>query len=85
MLAKLNGLKSPTFDDYISDLAVMFDMYPTKDDRQLYEVRKAMALIDDLAAVADKLPELPREKKNKREGGVVNEPIREISSAGTSY
>lgn len=62
MLAKLTGLKMPTFDDYISDLAVMFDAYPTKDDRQLYEVRKAMALIDDLAAVADKLPELPREK-----------------------
>ena len=52
----------PNFEDYISDLAVMFDTYPTKDDRQLYEVRKAMALIDDLAAVADKLPELPREK-----------------------
>ena len=31
-------------------------------DQQLHEVRKAMALIDDLAAVADKLPELPREK-----------------------
>lgn len=65
MLAKFNGLKSPTFDDYINDLAVMFDMYPTKDDQQLHEVRKAMALIDDLAAVADKLPELPREKENK--------------------
>ena len=55
----------PSFDDYISDLAVMFDMYPTKDDQQLHEVRKAMALIDDLAAVADKLPELPREKGTK--------------------
>ncbi|MDD1380057.1 hypothetical protein [Limosilactobacillus reuteri] len=65
MLAKFTGLKGPTFDDYISDLAVMFDMYPTKDDQQLHEVRKAMALIDDLAAVADKLPELPR-KKDKR-------------------
>ena len=63
MLAKFNGLKSPTLDDYISDLAVMFDTYPTKDDRQLHEVRKAMALIDDLEAVADKLPELPREKE----------------------
>ena len=52
----------PNFDDYISDLTGMFDAYPTKDDQQLYEVRKAMALIDDLAAVADKLPELPREK-----------------------
>ena len=55
----------PNFDDYISDLAVMFDMYPTKDDRQLHEVRKAMALIDDLEAVADKLPELPREKDKR--------------------
>ena len=62
MLAKFNGLKSPTFDDYINDLAVMLDMYPTKNDQQLHEVRKAMALIDDLAAVADKLPELPRKK-----------------------
>lgn len=52
----------PTFDDYISDLAVMFDMYHAKNDQQLHEVRKAMALIDDLAAVADKLPGLPREK-----------------------
>ena len=65
MLAKIYGLKSLTFDDYISDLAVMFDMYPTKNDQQLHEVRKAMALIDDLAAVADKLPELPREKEVK--------------------
>lgn len=67
MLAKIYGLKSPTFDDYISDLAVMLDMYPTKDDRQLHEVRKAMALIDDLEAVADKLPELPRDKEVKHD------------------
>ena len=69
MLTKIYGLKSPTFDDYISDLAVMFDMYPTKNDRQLHEVRKAMALIDDLEAVADKLPELPREKEVKDDTG----------------
>ena len=62
MLAKFTGLKSPTFDDYISDLAVMFDMYPTKNDRELHDVRNAMALIDDLASIADKLPELPRKK-----------------------
>ena len=62
MLAKIYGLDAPSFDDYISDLAGMFDAYPTKDYWQLYEVRKAMALIDDLEAVADKLPELPREK-----------------------
>ena len=62
MLTKIYGLDAPSFDDYISDLAVMFDTYPTTDDRQLQEVRKAMALIDGLEAVADKLPELPREK-----------------------
>lgn len=62
MLSKIYWLGAPSFDDYISGLAVMFDMYPTKDDRQLHEVRKAMALIDDLEAVADKLPELPRKK-----------------------
>lgn len=65
MLAKFTGLKRPTFDDYIEDLSIMFEMYPTKGDQQLRDVRKAMALIDDLAAVADKLPELPREKENK--------------------
>ncbi|MDM8265642.1 hypothetical protein QUW44_00435 [Limosilactobacillus pontis] len=41
----------------------------TKDDQQLHEVRKAMALIDDLEAVADKLPELPREKEVKDDTG----------------
>ena len=51
MLAKFTGLKSPTFDDYISDLAGMFDTYPINDDQQLHEVRKAMALIDDVRAV----------------------------------
>lgn len=65
MLAKFNGLKSPTFDDYISDLVVMFDTYPTKNDQQLHEVRKCLTLIDDLEAVADKLPELPRDKEAK--------------------
>lgn len=62
MLAKISGLKSPTFDDYIEDLSILFETYPTKGDQQLHDVRKAMALIDDLAAVSDKLPELPRKK-----------------------
>ena len=69
MLTKIYGLDAPSFDDYISDLAVMLDMYPTKCDQQLHEVREAMALIDDLAAVADKLPELPREKEVKDDTG----------------
>lgn len=57
----------PNFDDYISDLAVMFDMYPTKDDRQLYEVRKCLTLIDELEKVADRLPRVPRKKENNNE------------------
>ena len=67
MLTKIYGLDAPSFDDYISDLACMLDMYPTKDDQQLHDVRKAMALIDDLAAVADKLPELPRKKDERND------------------
>ena len=65
MLAKFNGLKRPTFDDYIEDLSILFETYPTEGDQQLHDVRKAMALIDDLEAVADKLPELPRDKEVK--------------------
>ena len=57
----------PNFDDYISDLAVMFDMYPIKDDRQLHEVRKEMALIDELEKAADRLPRVPRKKENNNE------------------
>ena len=63
MLAKLTGLKSPTFDDYIEDLSILFETYPTEGDQQLHDVRKCLTLIDDLAAVADKLPELPRDKE----------------------
>lgn len=65
MLAKFTGMKRPTFDDYIEDLSIMFEMYPTKGDQQLHDVRRCLALIDDLAAVADKLPELPRDKEAK--------------------
>lgn len=53
----------PNFDDYISDLAVMFDLYPTESKEQLSDVRFAMKLIDLLEEVADRLPKVPREKK----------------------
>ena len=62
MLAKFTGLKCPTFDDYIEDLSILFEMYPTKGDQQLHDVRKCLTLIDELEKVADKLPELPRKK-----------------------
>lgn len=62
MLAKFEGLKSPTFDDYIEDLAVMFERYPTKSGLELRDVQNAMRLINDLGRVAERLPELPREK-----------------------
>ncbi|QLL69583.1 hypothetical protein [Lactobacillus sp. 3B(2020)] len=55
----------PNFDDYISDLAVMFDMYPTKDDRQLHEVRKAIALIDDFQRVTGQAVELVTPMKGR--------------------
>ena len=57
----------PSFDDYICDLSVMFEAYPTKNDDQLYSVRLGMKLIDKLEEVADRLPELPREKRNNNE------------------
>lgn len=55
----------PNFDDYISDLLILLETYPTEGVQQLHDVRKALTLIDDLEAVADKLPELPRKKENK--------------------
>lgn len=57
----------PNFDDYISDLAVMFDTYPTKGDRQLHDVRRCLALIDELEKAADRLPRVPRKKENNNE------------------
>jgi hypothetical protein len=62
MIAKFTGLKRPTFDDYIEDLSILFEMYPTKGDQQLHDVRECLTLIDELEKVADKLPELPRKK-----------------------
>lgn len=67
MLAKIYGLKSPTFDDYIEDLSILFETYPTEGDQQLHDVRKAMALIDELEKVADRLPRVPRKKENNNE------------------
>lgn len=55
----------PNFDDYISDLAIMFEMYPTEGKQQLHDVRVALGLIEGLEKVADKLPELPRDKEVK--------------------
>lgn len=67
MLAKFTGMKRPTFDDYIEDLSIMFEMYPTKGDQQLHDVRRCLALIDELEKATDRLPELPREKRNNNE------------------
>lgn len=65
MLAKFTGLKSPTFDDYIEDLSILFEAYPTEGDQQLHDVRKCLALIDELKKVADRLPKLPRRKDDE--------------------
>lgn len=62
MLANFTGLKRPTFDDYIEDLSILFEMYPTKGDQQLHDVRRALELIDNLERLADRLPEVPRDK-----------------------
>ena len=62
MLAKFTGLKSPTFDDYIEDLSILFETYPTEGDQQLHDVCKCLTLIDELEKVADRLPRVPRKK-----------------------
>ena len=62
MLAKFTGLGCPTFDDYIEDLSIMFEMYPTNGEQQLRDVRKCLTLIDELEKMADRLPEVPRDK-----------------------
>lgn len=67
MLAKFTGLKSPTFDDYIEELSIMFEMYPTEDKQQLHDVRVALGLIEDLEQAADWLPKIPRDKEFKND------------------
>lgn len=61
----IRKLVAPNFDDYICDLAVMFEMYPTEDKQQLHDVRVALGLIDELEKVASRLPKLPRKKEVK--------------------
>lgn len=65
MLIKLTGLKSPTFDDYIEDLSILFEAYPTEGDQQLHDVRKCLTLIDELEKAADRLPRVPRKDDNR--------------------
>lgn len=63
----IDDFKLPTFDEYLSDLSIMFETYPTEGKQQLHEVRKVMALIDELEKVADRLPRVPRKKENNNE------------------
>ena len=57
----------PNFDDYIEDLSILFETYPTEGDQQLHDVRKCLTLIDELEKVADRLPRVPRKKENNNE------------------
>lgn len=57
---------APTFDEYIWDLAPMFDLYPTENERELRHVRKALSLIDELEKEADQLSKVPRSKMRER-------------------
>ncbi|NMV54016.1 hypothetical protein FOL88_03365 [Lactobacillus reuteri] len=61
----IHNPSAPTFDDYISDLAVMFEMYPAKGKQQLRDVRVALGLIEDLEKAADRLSKMPRDKEFK--------------------
>lgn len=66
-LVAVDNMRRPTFDDYIEDLSIMFEMYPTKGDQQLHDVRRCLALIDELEKAADRLPRVPRKKENNNE------------------
>lgn len=61
----INNPTMPNFDDYISDLALMFEAYPTEGKQQLHDVRTALGLIEDLKKAADRLPKIPRDKEVK--------------------
>lgn len=63
----IDDFKLPTFDEYLSDLSIMFEAYPTEGDQQLHDVRKCLTLIDELEKVADRLPRVPRKKENNNE------------------
>lgn len=65
MLTKFTGLKRPTFDDYIEDLLILFEAYPTEGNQQLHDVRKCLTLINELEKVADRLPRVPRKDDNR--------------------
>lgn len=63
----IHNPSAPNFDDYISDLAVMFEMYPTEGKQQFHDVRVALGLIEDLEQAADRLPKIPRDKEFKND------------------
>ena len=55
----------PSFDDYMNDLADVFEGCPVKDERQLNDVFAALDLLYKLERVADWLPKLRRDKEVK--------------------
>ena len=59
----------PNFDDYMNDLADVFESCPVEDERQLNDVFAALDLLYKLERVADWLPKLRREKEVKDDTG----------------
>ena len=55
----------PSFDDYMNDLADVFENCPVEDERQLNDVFAALDLLYKLERVADWLPKLRRDKEVK--------------------
>ena len=63
----------PSFDDYMNDLADVFESCPVEDERQLNDVFAALDLLYKLERVADWLPKLRRKAAKNEDGGIKHE------------
>lgn len=64
-LVKINKIRWPTFDDYICDLAVMFEAYPSRTQKDRECAGHGLALIDQLEKVANQMPDISRSREEK--------------------
>lgn len=65
-LVKINKIRRPTFDDYICDLAVMFESYPSRTQKDRECAGRGLALIDQLEKVANQMPDISCSREEKQ-------------------
>lgn len=66
MLTKFTGLKRPTFDDYIEDLSILFEAYPSRTQKDRECTGRGLALINQLEKVANQMPDISRSREEKQ-------------------